>query len=359
MVTICTDYYVCGNTAWCNSHGGCDYYNCIEDPYQCWLVNVECVSYYYYTGNGGGSSGGSGGSGGTGGGGSGIPPECQPVAVRGNNANPNCDLGWQPDPPPSGPTLIEQLENWDDSIIINPSVRPCTLEILDSIRNLGNGSISSMIYFMSLQVPSFNWEIREVASLAPPNHNANAVTVYGAPNPFSTTDLNLAMMGDATNISMARTILHESVHAFIYNWVYNSPALTQSQKDSIYDMPFGKKVKRFYKAFYPYEDNLFHNTMAVQFKNDIKNTLKVLCPKLGINLPANPLETFCNDLAWGGLQDSDPNSPWSQLSDSDKARIIARNNVELNNLPSFSGNIDVDGALHYVSLTRVCTKTCP
>jgi hypothetical protein len=264
-----------------------------------------------------------------------------------------------PGSPPAGTSLFEQLDNWDDSIIINPSVRPCTLEIIDSIRNIGNGSIASMIYFMSLQIPAFNWEIREVGSLSPPYQNANALTVYGAPNPFSTTDLNLAVIGSATNISIARTILHESVHAFIFNWVYNSPALTQSQKDSIYAMPFAKKLKRFYQAFYPYDDNLFHNNMVVQFKNDIKNTLKVLSPKLGINLPAAQLETVCNDLAWGGLQDNTPGSPWLDLSETDMARIIARNLVELNNLQSFAGNIDIGGVLHYVSLTKVGTKTCP
>lgn len=343
----------------CNGpNGTCDNCSvCIEPTTTtyCWTIWALVV-----TGGGSGGTGGTGGTGGGGGsGGSQTPPNCNPTAVKGANANPNCEPGWQPDPTQIANNIIQQLENWDDSIIINSSVRPRTVAILDSIRNMGNGNIASMIYFMSLQVPAFNWEIREASSLAPPYHNANAVTVYGAPNPFSTTDLNLAMMGNATNISMARTILHESVHAFIYNWVYNSPALTQSQKDSIYAMPFAKKLKKFFQAFYPYKDNLFHNTMAVQFKNDIKNLLKVLCPKLGIILTPNELEIFCNDLAWGGLQDNDPNSPWSELPDFERARIIARNSVELNNLSSFSGNIDVDGVLHYVSLTRIGTKTCP
>lgn len=261
------------NNQACNGPGGsCDYCSaCMQltTTTYCWTIWALVVT-------GGGSTGGSGGTGGGGGsGGSGTPPNCQPVAVKGANANPNCEPGWQPDPTQIALNIVGQLENWDDSIIINPSVRPCTLAILDSIRNIGNGSISSMIYFMSLQVPAFNWEIREVTSLSSPYTTANALTTLDLFNPFATTELNQSVMGNATDISVARTILHESVHAFLFNWTRNNNQLTQAQKDSIFDMPFAKKLRRYIQLKNPYDNNVQHNFIAVQFKNDIKNTLKV------------------------------------------------------------------------------------
>jgi len=304
---------------------------------------------------GGGNGGWNQGGGGTPG--SEAPPDCTPTVIRGATANQNCLPGWEPDPGSGG--IIQQLEDWDDSIIIDPSVRPCTLEVIDSIRNIGNGNIASLIYYMSLQIPAFNWDIREAAALPPPFDTVNAVTSLDLYNPYATTELNLSMMGNATNICVARTILHEAIHAFLFNWTRNNLQLTQVQKDSLFALPFAKKLKRFIQLNYPGGNNQ-HNFMAEYFNNDIKNTLKALCPKLGINLPTGQLEIFCGDMAWGGLRDDDLSSHWmTLLSNEDRARILVKNNIELNNLPGFSGNYYIDGVPYYVSLTRIGTKTCP
>jgi hypothetical protein len=65
-------------------------------------------------------------------------------------------------------------------------------------------------------------------------------------------------------------------------------------------------------------------------------------------------------MAWGGLQDEDTESPWMKLLISeDRARINKRLEIELNNIPSFSGMVPMDGSNYYVSLNRVGTKACP
>lgn len=66
-------------------------------------------------------------------------------------------------------------------------------------------------------------------------------------------------------------------------------------------------------------------------------------------------------MAWGGLQDADSNSPWMDpniLGDEDRARIIKRLVIELNNLPGFSGYVPSGGQNIYISLTKVGTKAC-
>ena len=144
----CIDFYECGTPDWCYTHGGCDYLNC--PTYQCFLIESYCSCESNCSGGSGGT-GGAGGGNGTGGGGSGTgggggtppPPECQPVANKGNNVTPpgeGCPPGWfPPPPPPPQPELIDSmlarysraikprtdslltkslLQNWEHSMII-------------------------------------------------------------------------------------------------------------------------------------------------------------------------------------------------------------------------------------------------
>lgn len=359
-------------TTWCDN-----VYTCIQQqmagfktansqivpgcPSGTWLVTEICTDTWVYIpsgGDGGGTgTGGSPTSGGSGGSGPGTPPDppCGPVIVNRNNITTNCDPGWVP---VEDPTISEQLIAWDNSIIIDPSVRPCVLSVINNVRDIRDGVIAEMIYIMSQQIPAFNWEIREVAQLPSPYSNADAVTSINSLNSYATTQLNQSMLVNATNISLARTVIHEAVHAFIYNYINNQAQLTQAQKDQILALPFAKKLKEFYRLFYPGKTNEFHNSMALNFHNDIRDALKILCTNIGISLSGTDLDVFCSDMAWGGLQNSDPDSPWMDpniLTDEDRARITKRLDVELNNLPGFSGYVNG----YFINLTRVGTKSCP
>lgn len=105
----CIDFYECGTPDWCYAHGGCDYLNC--PTYQCFLTESYCSCVSNCSGGsgatgGGGSGTGGGGSDTGGGGGTPPPPECQPVANKGNNVTPpgeGCPPGWNPPPPPPSP----------------------------------------------------------------------------------------------------------------------------------------------------------------------------------------------------------------------------------------------------------------
>jgi hypothetical protein len=166
------------------------------------------------------------------------------------------------------------------------------------------------------------------------------------------------MLANATNISLARTIIHEAIHAFIYNFINNQSQLTQAQKDQILALPFAKKLKEFYRLFYPGKANAFHNSMALNFHNDIRDALKILCTNIGISLSGTDLDVFCSDMAWGGLQNNDSDSPWMDpniLTNEDRARITKRLDIELNNIPGYSGYVNG----YFINLTRVGTKSCP
>jgi hypothetical protein len=318
-------------------------------------ANYEiCTTVMVYIPSGGeGGSGGTGG-GGTSGGGTGGPIWIPPLPPNGTTST---ILGWGSisDPDPA------VLQAWDDNIIIAPSVRPCITAILNNIRGIRQGAIAQMILIMSGNIPTFDWEIHEVPQLNPPNTNASAITTTGG-NAHSITQLNQSILSNATNISLARTILHEAIHAFIYSYVTNLNFLTQAEKDQILALPFAKKIKQFFRLKYdnPNYSNNFHNLMVTNFHADIKVALMELCPILGLNVPAAELESFCYDLAWGGLQDNSPDSPWMELDIEDQLRIMKVIEIEQNNLPGFSGTINVPGQGNYfISVIRRGTKTCP
>lgn len=325
----------------------------------CLLTTFTICDYIFIPdyGSGGGGSGG-------GGGGVSWPniPQCptqpvQPISgIITNNVDP-CNTGWVP------LTLRQLLKLWDDKIIIDYTVRPCIENIIDQIKGLEEGTIARIIHNLSGNLPGFDWEIAEAPS---PNSNDDALTTISpnSPVPHAMTHLNSTKLQNATNISLARTIIHESVHAFLYNYFYYASGLSQSERDNILGLPYSKMLKQYLRHSQPLQGNSEHNFMANTFRKDIAEALKMLCPVLGINLTGHELDLFCDDMSWGSLQDDDDgDSPWRELAPVDRARITKRLEIELNNLTGFSGTV-YDRApgsqLSFpVSLTRVGTKACP
>lgn len=347
--TDCTDFYVCAGLPNAESR------TVVTDIVAvCGFISV-CNTWWVEGGGGSGSGGyssgdqgpftypGGGGGGGTPGGLADLPniPIC-PVAPRmaTENIDP-CSPGWLPVPPRNGntTTLNQQAKLWDDSIIIDYTVRPCTEAVLNQIRGLDSGTIAKIIKNLSGSLPGFDWEIREVSQLYGSHANANAQTDYspGSPINHSITYLNQAKLHSATNISLARTIIHESVHAFMYDYFYNAPNISTATRDSILGLSYGKILKQFIKHKYNVtDDNIFHRLMVINFKNDIKNALKTLCPIMNIN--PSDLEEYCNDLAWGGLESTDA---FSDLSVSEQQRVINRLNAELTNTTMGTGSSSI------------------
>ena len=290
------------------------------------------------SGGGGGSTGGGGGSHGGGGGtGSGAPPSCTPT-----QANNNCGSGWVVLPIlETSPLLNQQLKAWDDSIIIDYTVRPCIDSIINKIRDVDSGTIAKLIMNLSGNLPGFNWEIREQDTAYGDNSTANAITAYeNIPFMHSVSYLIKSNIRNATNISMARTIIHESVHAFLYAYFYNASDISSATRDSILGLSYDKILKEFVKHKYNVNDQSYiHNLIVEGFHNDIKDILKQLCPIFNINLNQYDLEEYCSDMAWGGLFQTDL---FKSLSLTEKIRITNRLNAELHDTTIYDNGITVE-----------------
>jgi hypothetical protein len=260
----------CYNQYWtitiCNSEGT----TCVtvhgSDP--------VCFTVYSETGPGGGG-GGSGPTGpqygGTfptgGGGGSGTPPS---------------------------ETFMDKIND--------TQLKPCMKSVLNSIKTLSNGSIAGIIQKFAGETPGFNWTLIDEA--LPPNWNGSTNPIYNAGT--VTTTFDSQKFTHASDLAIARTILHESVHAYLVASFKNDP--------TAYLLNYGQLMKKWQDKNGSLND-FQHDLMTKNFIVDIGIALKEYGASKGYNLT----DQFCNDLAWGGL---DGTTTFTNLSNSDKTRIM-------------------------------------
>lgn len=194
-----------------------------------------------------------------------------------------------------------QLIKFDTSIkLIN--VPNCVYNIFHSLREQRSGFWGKIIYDMSGELPNFKWQLK-AANITGQRTATTSGDDYGIYTTFNTTYLP-----DATNMSVARTMLHEAAHAFLIKKLPNTnkdyPQLYEEYNQS-------KNVNASQ-----------HQEMARSFVNDIAYCLKAYGQGLGIKA----YDTYYTDMAWGGLQGT---TYFNALPAADKERIQAIYEAEL------------------------------
>jgi hypothetical protein len=133
----------------------------------------------------------------------------------------------------------------------------------------------------------------------------------------STITMNEDYLNTATNLSVARTIIHEIVHLY-FDWTWQKsdfdPTTTLAQE-------FRTEHKILYEPGTNVHDNdVQHAQIAAKYVDGIAQMLYEYANGEGIVSPVNDrtLYEYCHDLAWGGLMDTDA---WDNLSSGDKDRI--------------------------------------
>ncbi|AMR28076.1 hypothetical protein A0257_13895 [Hymenobacter psoromatis] len=155
------------------------------------------------TDNPGGSYGG-GSGGGSGGGGGGGP-------LVGEQYNDDSGNGYGGTPPSSSSPA---------STIIKDNLPPCTKSILASLQNI-NGTDVGGIFALLGNSTTVTWTVKTGA--IPPSSNStqppNAITETSGNTPFEvTTTLQSTYVSQATNVAVARTLIHESLHTYLGRW---------------------------------------------------------------------------------------------------------------------------------------------
>jgi hypothetical protein len=185
------------------------------------------------------------------------------------------------------PTDEELIDEWEDQIDAT-QLNPCIKDVLIDLKSLTTG-VGNIVSQFAGDTPGYNWVVKSGAI-----SGANATTNprYNRSNQTVTTTFSNSSFGSATDLSIARTILHESVHAFL---------VVQMSNITSYDV-FYKEYPMLMEDFMDIEvplNQAQHHEMIRFYVDRIGVSLKEYGEMNGYNLPIQ----FYNDLAWGGLMD--------------------------------------------------------
>lgn len=138
---------------------------------------------------------------------------------------------------------------------------------------------------------------RNASTDPPANYNSSTGTI--------TTTFDTQAWPDATDLSWARTILHESIHAYLVSYYkINQPNWTATYPQMVQD----------WGTLQNWND-VHHEEIARSLVTSIGLSLEEYGQSQGYNLSSQ----FYRDLAWGGLQGT---SAFTNLSQNDKTRIL-------------------------------------
>lgn len=187
-------------------------------------------------------------------------------------------------------------ERWDESID-DSGLKPCMKTIMADLKNLKNGSIGQIIQKFSGDAPGYNWQVKDGALAG--NENAFTGPGYNKLTNNITTTFDASKFAEASDISIARTIIHESIHAYLVTFFSRDPlASTKSYAQLVEDY-----------LYYKDANVAHHSYMAKNLVSEIAKSLEEFGKNKGYTLPSQ----FYNDLAWGGLThtgQSDNNGFW-------------------------------------------------
>ncbi len=226
---------------------------------------------------------------------------------------------WFPDPPTNpgdggsgnNGSTGTTAEQFNQRINLS-SLSPCASSIMYSLMYQTEGSVVAMIQKFSGEVPGYTWNL-STGTLAA-NTNATTSKITGG----ASTKVDVDKYTTGRDLALARTLLHEAVHAYLVSYFSNNPILAQlSYPDMVLEW---QKVKK------PDLNAIQHIEMTIEFKNDIAAGLREYGDLHNITFStATEKDQFYSDMAWGGLEAT---PAYQQLNSTDKNRIQDTLNAE-------------------------------
>ena len=179
---------------------------------------------------------------------------------------------------------LDEFELWEREID-DTQLKPCMQTILSDLKQQNNG-VAEIIKKFATDTVGFNWTVKD-GSLN--GANASTSQQYNTTNSTVTTTFDSFRMKDASDLSVARTILHESIHAYIIAYSRVNPTNVNNT--------FPKLMEDLLKSRYASSNDTQHAEFVRNYVNDIALSLMDYGSSKGYNLSSQ----FYKDLAWGGL----------------------------------------------------------
>lgn len=189
-------------------------------------------------------------------------------------------------------------------------------KIFNDVINLTKGNIAKLLDQFSSNNPSWIWIVQE--SKLP--ENINAFTTFT--DEGVVTRLDYQKLNGATRLSVARTIIHEMLHAYLTLYFRNDGI--NANRD------FPLIVLAWATAVDPDYNEIQHAQIELSFVDDITEALNTYGQSIGLSVD----QSVYADLAWGGLNFQNN----SLLTQTDKKRIQLRLSAEQLNRTIFNVN---------------------
>lgn len=202
-----------------------------------------------------------------------------------------------------------QIKKFDDGIK-DTLLKPCLKKILDNLKKNGTSPGNMVMTFTNdWNSTNYNWTVKSgtLDGLTAGNTSSNYNITTGI-----TTIFDSQGFPDATDLSWAKTILHESVHAYLVTYFKtNRPGWVATYPEMIKDW-----------AAKPDLNAVHHEEIARSLVKSIGTALEIYGVSQGYNLTRQ----FYEDMAWGGLQET---NAFKALPKSDQNRILDTLSAEL------------------------------
>lgn len=256
----------------------------------------------------GGPGTGAGGDGGT-------PPD----------GNSNFDGGIGILPPKSRLTMTERIDKWEDDQIQTAGLKPCMQTIVNDLKSITQGSVGQIIQKFSGTTPNWNWELKD-GTLPGATGQTNPPALYNIATGTVTTVFDSQAWLKATELSWARTILHESIHAYLTVFFATDQAnFIRSYSQMVQDWGTLQNW-----------DAVHHQEFARSLVTAIADALQTYGVSKGYSLPRQ----FYEDMSWAGLQST---PTFKNLPSTDQARILDTIAVELTSMDTRGNSISQKG----------------
>lgn len=188
--------------------------------------------------------------------------------------------------------------------IDDQKLKDCFKKVLENLKNIDRTCLPNLVTVLSGTTPGYNWNMQDGNVSA--GNNATTAIAYNRSTGTATTTFNSDLFKGGSDLAIAKTILHESVHAYLIAYFnVDYPAAQQT---------YSQYFDAFQNTTRPDLNELQHNEMVRNFIGSVAGNLITYGKNQGYNLP----DQFYYDLSWGGLTDT---SAFKNFSEEVQKRI--------------------------------------
>lgn len=182
--------------------------------------------------------------------------------------------------------------------IDDQKLKDCFKNVLQNLKNIDRACIPNLISVFSGNTPGYNWTMQD--GILGSDLNAITKSTYDKVAGTATTTFDSGKFQGGSDLAIAKTILHESVHAYLVTY-FNVDAMAAQKTYSQYVEDYNTTAH--------HDMNIAqHDELVRNFVGSVAVNLMTYGKNQGYNLP----DQFYYDLSWGGLQETSAFKNFSQ-----------------------------------------------